>query len=214
MSLKTYFVYIIILIILTFSCRKEKRKKITETRINKKKIVNIDSSRISIIKSPKYLLINKYSYGEIKYIDKIDTINESEIGERYIMMYLSIDDYANTFEEIEKTKQGIFIDTIGNGTYRFKVKFNEHGNKEIKLAIEDLAFIKNYSNSNEVLILKRYSFLNIPVKVLDSSSILGVKQDTIYFIAEKEIMVKRKDSAKFIKESQRKLDSMKKVLNK
>ncbi|MCF6349292.1 MAG: hypothetical protein L3J20_13525 [Flavobacteriaceae bacterium] len=159
-------------------------------------------------------MINKYSYGEIKYIDKIDTINESEIGERYIMMYLSIDDYANTFEEIEKTKQGIFIDTIGNGTYRFKVKFNEHGNKEIKLAIEDLAFIKNYSNSNEVLILKRYSFLNIPVKVLDSSSILGVKQDTIYFIAEKEIMVKRKDSAKFIKESQRKLDSMKKVLNK
>ncbi len=48
--------------------------------------------------------------------------------------------------------------------------------------------------------------------VMDST-IIGYKGDTAYFVEEKMVKVKRKDSLKRVLEDQRKIDSMKRVLN-
>ena len=217
MKQKKYYTLLFITTLLTvISCK--------EITISRNDIVySKDSIQKNTIKnesiSIKYsdsIFIGTYGHGTIQYNRKIKNVKKYNILERYILLYISIDENAKTFKDIEKTKQNEFIDTIGNGVFHFKYKFNTIGKNNLKLVFDDFTnYIEEGSNKTDTISLIKYSTpISLPVYVLDSSSIIGHKGGTVYFSTIKKYISKRKDSARILRNSQQKIDSIKRFLNK
>ncbi len=64
------------------------------------------------------------------------------------MLFVSVDKNSKPFEEIKKSKQNIFIDTIGDGTFKFI--FSEAGENVLSLALEDQIFLKKYPPGDSI----------------------------------------------------------------
>jgi len=205
--------FILIFITMTFFSCNEKDLPIKNKNI--KKIFNKDS--ITTIIGYKYsdtISNNITGEGIIKYNLKYAGI-PSNIFERRIHLYLSthLDKNTATFKEIEENVQGVFFDTIGNGVFNFRFNFKKPGERILNLAFEDIIFYGNHLNSKDTILKVKYSILALPLFVVDSTLIIGTKDKNIYFEQDDIFKIKRKDSAKLIRENQRKIDSMKRVLN-
>lgn len=218
MIIKQYFLSLFTIILLVvISCKKTDNSKVDKMHSDKDSIQkNILETEPINLKYSDSVFIGTYEYGVINYNKKIKDIKKSNILERYVLLYVSVDENAKTFEDIKKTKQNEFIDTIGNGVFYFKYKFNKIGKNNLKLVFDDFVnYLKDDSikRDDTITMIRHSTPISLPVYVLDSSSIIGYKGDTAYFVGMKKFSSKRKDSARILREAQQKIDSMKKVLN-
>lgn len=124
----------VILILIIASCNK--KSELLEDNIN------INEPKIIGFKFPDTVSKNQETLGELKYNLKIDTLESSDIIERYTLFYITTEKNAIGVEAIEKTEHNIFLDTIGNGTFKFKVKFANTGNQLLSGVVEDVVMFK------------------------------------------------------------------------
>jgi len=214
-----YYKIFFILFLVTISCDKiHKSDSSKKNKIPQK--VTGDSSDIQYsdmhTKYHDTVFKDAYGFGDVDYDKTIKGIDSANILERYIILYTSIDKNSKTFEEIEKTKQDAFLDTskTKNGKFYFEYKFDKVGDNMLKLAFEDLTVYLSDSIKGDTLTLVKYPVTELPVFVIDSSTFSGYdKNGRPYYIFEKTIYVKRKDTTQLAKEQQRKIDSMKRILN-
>ncbi len=205
--------FILIFILMTFfSCNDKDLSK------NKKDKKSFDKDSITTILGYKYsdtIINNTLGEGIIKYNLKYNIGVPSNTFERRIHLYLStnLDKKASTFKEIEENIQGVFFDTISNENFNFNFDYKNSGKRILNLAFEDIIFFRDSLKSKDTVIKVKYTILSLPVFVVDSTSILGVKNKNIYFEQEGVFKIKRKDSLRRVLEDQRKIDSMKRVLN-
>ena len=172
--------------------------------INEPKILDIQFDDLIIYK-------NKYTSGKIIYDIRLDSLESSEINNRYIMFYATTEKRSlPTLESIKKNASFGHMDTIINGIFNFKLKFSSDKNSLLRVAIVDKIFLEGDGTSKKMEVLQNTILLELPIFVLDSTNVVGIKEDTIYFTGEKTIKIKRKDSARFAKENQRRIDSIKK----
>ncbi|MCF6348220.1 MAG: hypothetical protein L3J20_07965 [Flavobacteriaceae bacterium] len=212
----------IVLIFSTMSllvCSCKKKSEI----LNKNKNYEIkdklkENNQILSLKYFDTILNSDTGKGVIKY-DIRANVEQFNIVERYIIMYTLIGnekiplENTDDYEKLDKEAQGAFLDTIGDGTFYFDYKFAKAGKQYLTIAFVDLINFKDSIN-NDISPVYHFSKFSIPVLVVDSSSVLGIKDNKHYYIYKKEIKwVKRKDSLKLVIENQRKVDSMKRVLN-
>lgn len=217
MIIKQFFLSLFTIILLVvISCKKTNNLKADKMYSDKDSIRKntLETEPINL-KYSDSVFIGAYGYGMINYNKKIKDIKKSNILERYVLLYVSVDENAKTFEDIEETKQNEFIDTIGNGVFYFKYRFNKIGKNNLKLVFDDFVnYVKDDSIKRDTITMIRYSTpISLPVYVLDSSSIIGYKEDTVFFVGKKKFSSKRKDSARILREAQKEIDSMKRVLN-
>jgi len=207
-------IILIIFLISIWSCNNISNKENTSSEKNIQDETDIRKTIKLNLKYSDTVFKKTYGYGEINHGNEISGIKISDIIEYYTILYVSINEEAKTFEDVKKTKQNDFIDTIGNGVFYYKYKFESIGKKELKLAFESLVvYVKDSINMDTISYVQESTPITLPVFVLDSSLIIGYKGDVVYFKGMKKYKFKRKDSARILKEAQQKIDSMKRVLN-
>ncbi|MCF6348217.1 MAG: hypothetical protein L3J20_07950 [Flavobacteriaceae bacterium] len=146
-------VQISILFLIIVSCKRKIEK--TEMIIGKQKdtvdkFVDMKNTKIKDFILQDTIYREVYTYGKLKYDMSVDSIEESNIEERVIMLYVSIDKDAKSFEEIKKSRQNIFIDTIGDGTFNFKFMFTDAGENVLSLALDDQIYLKKYPSGDSI----------------------------------------------------------------
>lgn len=152
---------------------------------------------------------HKKTYGKVIYNMDLDSLDPSMIRKRYVFFVASVNNKElKTFDEIGRNPDYMEVDSTGNGVFLFHVKFPKLGKSFLNLAFEESIQLKKGDKAIRLNTVKSRF-----ITVLDSSHVVGNKGDTIYFNAEKEVRIKRKDSAKLVNDSRRKSDSMKKILN-
>ncbi|GEM_PF-3464552 len=198
---------------LTICCNKKKTQSVQQTNRSK----DTSKSKIMDIKFNDTVFQNIQFNGAIKYDMKLDSLKKSDISYRGVIFFASIFENSQTFEQIGKTAFAAdVIDSVivdGVHIFNFSGKFKNSGIDTVRIAVEDVIIPKGDTTKETINISKGYSFLSLPVTVIDSNLVAGYKGDTIYFVGERMVKVKRKDSAKYAKENQREIDSMKRVLN-
>lgn len=205
-----------VICLLIISCKKEaeifKKNKNSEIKDTLR-----ESSQILSFKYFDTILNSDIGKGVLKY-NKHTKFKQSDIVNRYIIMYTSISkeniQWKNTddFEKIDNSAQGAFLDTVGDGTFYFDYKFNEAGKQNLKMFFVDLIDYKD-TISNKVRSVYYFSNASVPVMVIDSNSVLGIKNRKLYYETSRTIYVKRKDSLRLAKKQQRKKDSIQRILN-
>lgn len=207
-------------IILTSSCKK--RSSIPSKKSNMFEFVDLSNSKYKI-DEPKILdfqfddsLIfkNKFVTGKLVYDMSLDTLSLDDISNRYIVFLATTKkDSLETPESIAKGAQYKHGDSINSGIFKFRVKFSSVIDPVLTIAIVDFKFLRENEGDEEQQLIKKSLIISLPVFVIDSTSVLGYKGDTVYFTKDEKTTLKRKDSLGIAKEQQRKIDSMKKVLN-
>ena len=159
-----FFFRVWIILLIVISCKKNS-KQTNENKNNEQAVVKGIVFQGDTI--PKILNLEVqdtvyrglYAYGKLKYDMSIDSIEESNIRRRIIILYTSIDKNHKTFEDIINSRQNAFIDTISDGTFNFKFIFPEAGENELTLALEDQIFLKKYPPGDSIqLPNSRYIF--------------------------------------------------------
>ncbi len=148
---------ILSLLFLISACKIEKKGKIKVNLYDR-------NTKILDLEFPDTLLINHDMSGKIIYNMKIDTLKKADISNRFIFLYVTTDKQGIDIHTIKQTNHKIFIDTIGNGKFKFKGSFNNTGNNILNLVFEDVV-MTNKLKKGKVFIYKVYTSISLPVFV-------------------------------------------------
>lgn len=151
-----YFFRVCTIILLIISC-KENSKPTNENKKNEqstKSFVFLGDTIPKVIDLEVQDTVYRgvYAYGSLRYDMSVDTIDVSNIDERIIMLYISIEKNLKTFEDIINSKQNIFIDTIGDGIFNFKFIFPKAGKNKLIIGLEDYILLKEYPPGDSIQI--------------------------------------------------------------
>ncbi len=204
--MKIYY-FLIVLLLLGVSCKEAKKNK--EVGFKENDITKSDF--IKIILKDSIAIKNKYSYGHLFYKKTYDTLNQNEIEGRFTVFVVTGNDKGYDFESILNNADDVLVDSTStsNIVFPFKYKFSKIGENELKIAIKDIIYLKGRDSIFKET-LESNSVHKVPVSVFE---LIAHRGDTVYYIGKRNIKLKRKDLVKYAKENQRKIDSMKRVLN-
>ncbi len=152
---------ILLILIITISC---KEKKIEVKHQLHEKILSFVC--------PDTVQLDQIINASIIYNTELDsTINLSDIDERTTYLHLTIQDTIQpTLGEIKKSDRLILKDTIGDGLFKFRLKFKTLTNNVLNIGIEDIIFFKPQENdkvrikTHEVMVSK-----NVFIKAFEES---------------------------------------------
>lgn len=161
MKNKTFkFIFIFSILILT-SCKEAKKESIEIMESNED---------ILLFEFPDTVKLNQNNFGKIQYNLDIDSIDISEIDERYILFYLTNKKEEINLKSIEDIEHKIFIDTIGDGTFRFDIDFTKNGKNLLNGLIEDKIFLKTPTNDGKIRIITKETKISKDVYVIGNDS--------------------------------------------
>lgn len=108
-------------------------------------MANGETSKIINFSFPDSVRMNKMTKGKVIYSLQLDTIEESEIIERFLFLYVTSDTIHSGFSasDIKKKNHRIFTDTIGNGMLNFQVSFTNTNNYQLNCIVQDVILLKN-----------------------------------------------------------------------
>lgn len=152
-----YSILVFSTLLILLSCKNHEKSDILDKLSLPKQISYIGYDRDSVLKIidfifPDTVNVNKQIGGELKYDLRLDTIEPSEIIERYIYLYTSTEISVNVMD-IEKKKHKIFLDTIGDGTFNFNIKFDNLGNTSFTLILQDNILMKSRNSQEKMDVL-------------------------------------------------------------
>lgn len=110
--------------------------------------------------------VNQESLGKLRYNLELDSIQLSDIEERYLFFYLTTEKESLTIEEIKKHKHTMFIDTIGDGTIHFNHNFKKMGNIVLYGIIEDIIIFKTPEADGKIRIKTKETSISKDVYVI------------------------------------------------
>ncbi len=174
--------FLIALFLLGLSCnevKKNKRDEFDSNVISKDSIIT-KSDFIKIELKDSSSIKNKYSFGHLFYKIPYDTLNQNEIEARLTVFVVTGSDKGHDFESILNNADDVLVDSTStsNITFPFKYKFSEIGEKELKVAIKDIIYLKGKDSIFKET-LESNSVYKVSVSVFES---IGHRGDTVYFV--------------------------------
>lgn len=148
--------YLIIAIIFVISCNYKKQKVELKEEV--------DTNNILHFVFPDTVIVNISNNGEVIYDMALDSIKKNSVSNRFIFLYATSNKNAIDIESIKKAKHEIFIDTIGEGFFRFNITFDNIGNNTANLVFEDVIMIKS-NGADKIPIYKTYTSISKPIFV-------------------------------------------------
>ncbi len=149
MKFKQFCIDLVLVISIMSSCKKE--KKTTWNLIEKPK-TQIEKSIILSFEFNDTVAINQEVSGKLKYNLQIDSLKQSDIDDRFLLLYLTAEGFDLNLKNIQKTNHRIFTDTIGNGTIDFSFSFKKIGNNFLNGIIEDKIILKKPTIDGTIMI--------------------------------------------------------------
>lgn len=113
------------------------------------------SNDILLFEFPDTVYEKQVVYGKVKYNLQLDSLELSEIDERFVLFYITTHKGELNLKSVEKIEHSIFIDTIGNGTINFNVNFANSGNNLLNGIIEDKIFLKTPTKEGKIRIITK-----------------------------------------------------------
>ncbi len=116
-------------------------------------------SKILDLKFPDSIYKGNLVTGYVKYDLNIDTIDEVNIIDRWLYLYISTESKDLGLSEIKKNNHSIFLDTIGGGEFKVDLRFPNSGYNFINGAIEDIVLVKSNDSTKVLTIVYETNFL-------------------------------------------------------
>jgi hypothetical protein len=116
-------------------------------------------SKILALKFPDSVYKNDLQVGYIKYDLRLDSISHDDVIDRWLYLYITTESKTPGLSAIKKSKYSIFLDTIGQGNFQFKLKFPNSGNKFINGTIEDVLLVQGKDTTKVFTIIYETNFL-------------------------------------------------------
>lgn len=113
------------------------------------------SNDILLFEFPDTVYEKQVVYGKVKYNLQLDSLELSEIDERFVLLYITTHKGELNLKSVEKIEHSVFIDTIGNGTINFNVNFANSGNNLLNGIIEDKIFLKTPTKEGKIRIITK-----------------------------------------------------------
>ena len=123
---------------------------------------------LEYIEFPDSIKKNQETYGEIKVnLNKIDTTMKLSVRDRFLFLYVTTEKVEPIIDSIKKVNHKLFADTIGDGTIRFKVAFNNLGDNVLTTVIEDVKMYEHDTIIDRTPINTQYTSISLNVFVED-----------------------------------------------